>query len=230
MSRIDSLKVINVGRLDKKTHNRIMNAVISHNNEQMMQYGNTPQGVGWNGESAQQIRFEQVSKILSDEASEFSINDYGCGYGAFYDFLDHRYDDFRYYGYDVSPDILDNFRKRMAARQAEKHIELLDTGSLGPADYTVMSGVFGMKFHFDEAVWLSYIEDTLDRVNECSAKGFAFNMITKYTDLPELDKALYYADPCYMFDYCKKHFSRNVALLHDYSLYDFTILVRKNRS
>ena len=38
---------------------------------------------------------------------------------------------------------------------------------------------------------------------------------------------LYYADPCELFDRCKRRYSRNVALLHDYDLYEFTILVRK---
>jgi hypothetical protein len=38
---------------------------------------------------------------------------------------------------------------------------------------------------------------------------------------------LYYADPAQVFDYCKRRFSPNVALLHDYGLYEFTILVRK---
>ena len=38
---------------------------------------------------------------------------------------------------------------------------------------------------------------------------------------------LFYADPCFFFDHCKKHFSKNVALLHDYGMYEFTILVRK---
>jgi len=41
---------------------------------------------------------------------------------------------------------------------------------------------------------------------------------------------LYYADPCFIFDYCKRNFSRNVALLHDYELYEFTIIVRKQGS
>jgi len=30
-----------------------------------------------------------------------------------------------------------------------------------------------------------------------------------------------------LFDYCKRTYSRDVALLHDYGLYEFTILVRK---
>ena len=37
---------------------------------------------------------------------------------------------------------------------------------------------------------------------------------------------LYYADPCRLFDHCKRRYSRHVALLHDYGLYEFTILVR----
>jgi hypothetical protein len=38
---------------------------------------------------------------------------------------------------------------------------------------------------------------------------------------------LHYADPGRLFDYCKRRFARNVALLHDYGLYEFTLLVRK---
>ena len=38
---------------------------------------------------------------------------------------------------------------------------------------------------------------------------------------------LFYADPGELFDHCKRRYSRWVALLHDYGLYEFTILVRK---
>jgi hypothetical protein len=38
---------------------------------------------------------------------------------------------------------------------------------------------------------------------------------------------LYYADPLFLFDYCKTKFSTLVSLIHDYPLYEFTILVRK---
>jgi hypothetical protein len=62
---------------------------------------------------------------------------------------------------------------------------------------------------------------------QLSKKGFAFNILTGYSD-PERQRAdLYYADPLFFFDYCQKNFSRFVALLHDYPLYEFTILVKK---
>jgi len=38
---------------------------------------------------------------------------------------------------------------------------------------------------------------------------------------------LYYADPIFLFEHCRRTFSRFVSLIHDYPLYEFTILVRK---
>ena len=38
---------------------------------------------------------------------------------------------------------------------------------------------------------------------------------------------LYYADPLFFFDYCKNYFSEKITLIHDYDLYEFTILVKK---
>jgi hypothetical protein len=64
-------------------------------------------------------------------------------------------------------------------------------------------------------------------MSDLSRKGFSFNALTKYSDVDHMRPHLYYADPCFFFDYCKTHFARNVALQHDYDLYDFTILVKK---
>jgi hypothetical protein len=72
------------------------------------------------------------------------------------------------------------------------------------------------------------VVDSLKRFNDLSRKGFASNFLTKYSDADRMRPDLYYADPLYLFDYCKRNFSRNVALLHDYRIYDFTILNRKD--
>jgi hypothetical protein len=45
---------------------------------------------------------------------------------------------------------------------------------------------------------------------------------------PEKRRAdLYYADPLETFELCARQFSPRVALLHDYPLYEFTMIVRK---
>ena len=57
-----------------------------------------------------------------------------------------------------------------------------------------------------------------------SKKGFGFNLLSTYVDWKE--DHLYYGDPLFFFDFCKRHVSRYVSLLHDYPLYEWTILVR----
>jgi len=64
-------------------------------------------------------------------------------------------------------------------------------------------------------------------MNEYCEKGFSFNCLTSYSDDDKMKDYLYYANPMELFDLCKRKYSRNVALLHDYDLYEFTILVRK---
>ncbi len=64
-------------------------------------------------------------------------------------------------------------------------------------------------------------------MNKASEKGFSFNLLTSYSDAHLKKDYLYYANPGFWFDFCKQNFSRNVALLHDYNLYEFTIRVRQ---
>jgi hypothetical protein len=62
-----------------------------------------------------------------------------------------------------------------------------------------------------------------------SVRGVAFNMLTAYSDPGHMRADLYYADASFYFDYCMRRFPRRVALLHDYDLYEFTILIRLDR-
>ena len=97
----------------------------------------------------------------------------------------------------------------------------------GAADYGVASGIFNVRLGRSDAEWRAYLEATLDNLDRTSRLGFSFNCLTSYSDAEKMRDYLYYADPCALFDLCKRRYSRNVALLHDYGLYEFTILVRK---
>jgi hypothetical protein len=101
------------------------------------------------------------------------------------------------------------------------HGDRLDT----PADYSFACGIFNVRLEAREDDWRAHIEATLDNVNAFSLRGFAFNLLTTYVDYRE--PHLYYGDPSYFFDFCKRRYSRNVSLLHDYPLFEWTILVRR---
>ena len=187
-------------------------------------FGPTPLGLDWNSEESQVVRFDQISKVI-DPASHYSIIDYGCGYGAFYDYLCAKGHKFEFYGYDIVGEMI-NAGDQIHHGATNCHLtDNLD--ALKKTDYVVESGIFNIKLNASDDQWTEHVNTTLERFDQLSIKGFAFNMLTKYSDKDHMRDNLYYADPCYFFDLCKRRFSRNVALLHDYEIYDFTILVRK---
>jgi SAM-dependent methyltransferase len=185
------------------------------------EHGATPLGVDWNSDAAQTIRFEQLAKVL-DASGPYSLIDYGCGYGALAPWLAERGHDVAYTGFDVSERMLEVARRddpawRYTSVEAE----------LEPADFVVASGVFNLRLEIDDDAWTQYIDETLATLSRLGRRGFAFNMLTSYSDLDKRRANLFYGDPCRFFDLCKRAYSKDVALLHDYGLYEFTILVRR---
>ena len=65
------------------------------------------------------------------------------------------------------------------------------------------------------------------RSTRCSERGFAFNMLTTLLGSRTAPRRSLLRRPVEMFDLLQAAFSRRVALLHDYPLYEFTMLVRK---
>lgn len=188
----------------------------------LAEHGASARGVDYSSQEAHDLRFEQLAKLF-DESQRFSLLDYGCGHGALAHYLARQGVDFAYLGFDVLEPMID--LARQSGRPGWEHTS--DESALEPADYTVASGLFNLKFDVDDMTWTGYVLDTLTKIDALSTRGFAFNILTRYSDAPRMRADLHYADPSFYFDYCKLRFARDVALLHDYGAYEFTILVRK---
>lgn len=197
--------------------------VKNYYSQKIKNHGASPQGVDWNGEESQTLRFEQLMKVVGLN-DFFTINDFGCGYGALYEYIKSFEVKFEYFGNDISSEMIQEAQKRIDSENV--HLTVSDRPK-SVADYTLASGVFNVALNTKEDNWKAYIFEQLHILNECSSKGFSFNCLTSYSDEDKKKDYLYYADPCEIFDYCKNNFSKNVSLLHDYNLYEFTILVRK---
>lgn len=189
-------------------------------------YGETASGVDWNGQESQFLRFEQLCKIIKTSEEKNSINDLGCGYGALLDYLIGRYAETSYLGVDVSEEMIISAQNRYAAESSARFIVGSEPNLV--ADYGIASGIFNVRLGRSDGEWFEYLKSTLDILDKTSRLGFSFNCLTSYSDEDKKRDYLYYADPCKLFDLCKKRYSRNVSLLHDYGLYEFTVLVRKN--
>ncbi len=199
----------------------ILDDVDNYYTRKIKQFGPNNLGVDWNSEQSQYLRFEQLAKIINVPA-DFSICDFGCGYGAFYEYLSQQYADFNYLGLDISALMLEHAKKMHPQGNY-----LLSSKIPQQVDFVVASGIFNLSLTHDKNSWSDYLRNVLDHFNQQSKCGFAFNCLTSFSDKEYMKDSLYYANPGEIFNLCKQEYSRNVALLHDYYLYEFTILVRK---
>lgn len=202
----------------------ILQDVAEYYSGKLGEYGVTPRGVDWNGEESQRLRFTQLAKIIQHQA-DYSVNDLGCGYGALFDYLNNNQSYFSYIGCDVSADMILAAQDRLRSKDNAHFF----VGSVPPqvADYGIASGIFNVRLGYSDDEWHQYLVATLDTLDRTSRTGFAFNCLTSWSDTDRKRDSLYYANPVALFDLCKRRYSRNVALLHDYGLYEFTMLVRK---
>lgn len=187
-------------------------------------HGATPSGVDWNSQESQELRFRQLARLWEDDASA-SVLDYGCGYGALAGWLRSRGHDGSYTGFDLSGEMTS------AARQQTSGLAgcgfTPDRTALAPADYAVASGVLNVKGDVSGDDWHAYVLATIHDLASLGQRGFGFNVLTLHSDADKRRPHLYYADPVGLFEHCRRY-SRYVALLHDYPLYEFTVLVRRS--
>ncbi len=193
--------------------------------EKLEKHGATHLGVDYNSTKSQELRFEQLIKVIRPTTEPYSLLDFGSGYGGMYDYLLRLGHKLTYWGYDIA--------ESMVKKGSELYVDdqncffTTDIKDIPVLDYAIVSGTFNMKLSADYEAWTEIVLEGLHQMDAHARKGFSSNFLTKYSDADRMRDDLYYADPLFIFDYCKKNFSRNVALLHDYELYDFTIIVRK---
>jgi SAM-dependent methyltransferase len=191
--------------------------------DSLRQHGAVPMGVGWRDIDSHRVRFKKLAAVIRENQELISVNDLGCGYGAFFEYLMESGVSLRQFrGYDLSEEMLAEARRRTS----ESNVEFALGSRLDQsADYCFASGIFNVRLKTGEEEWRQHILDTLDNMYEMARFGLAFNLLTSYVDWR--DDNLFYGDPAFFFDHCKRRYSKHVALLHDYPLWEWTIHVQK---
>lgn len=205
--------------------NEILDKVEKLYTNSLKKHGIDSKAVGWNSKESQILRFDKMVEVIDEKDKPFTVNDLGCGYGSMFKyFIENSFNVTKYNGYDISEDMLKVAKQQIGDNNK---VELLKNSKLkSKTDYSFVSGIFNVKFEEKDEIWKKFIENTLQNLYNCSLKGFAFNVLTSYVDYKE--EHLYYADPMYFFNFCKKNFSKKVSLIHDYDLWEWTMIVKKN--
>lgn len=201
----------------------ILSTVAAYYSSKLAMFGPTPQGVDWNGVGSHETRHRQFLRLISGNRKA-SVLDLGCGFGDFLRFLRAEGHEGPFTGYDVAPDMIAEAMRlygNTSSCQWRVGAEPADT-----MDFAIASGVFNVKGDVPTETWARYVHDTVDILARASRVGFAFNVLSMSSDPDRRRDDLYYAAPSEMLTYCMRRYGRSVALLQDYGLYEFTMIVR----
>lgn len=191
------------------------------------EYGATAKGVFWKDEIWQEKRFERLVQIFDPvDAADggITINDFGCGYGAFFDYLERRpvMNGSRYFGYDIVQEMIAACRDRVTDPRAKFLRKMWATET---ADYSFACGTYNMNGRAEDRDWLEYVEASLEQLWARSGRALAFNMLRD--DEPEQYMGLYYVDPERMRRFCARTLTADVQVFDERPMPDVTFFLRR---
>jgi SAM-dependent methyltransferase len=194
--------------------------------ENIKRHGIQSKAVGWNSTETQNLRFLKLLDVVNHQFKSFSINELGVGYGELYNFLEkNNYEFSKFNGYDISQPMLDSCIEYL---KKPNNLKLFNTSKISTiADYSVASGIFNVPFDNSFEIWKNYIKETIFNMYENSKLGISFNFLTDCVDY--MEDSLYYQNPSEILDFCLKNFGRNIKLIHNYNLYEFTVIISKTQ-
>ena len=176
---------------------------------------------GWQSIDAQASNYE----ILVDGAGGLEpkqrILDIGCGSGQLYRGLNSR-DGIDYVGIDLRKEVISSLKKEFKKDKNRFLYHTLDSylEKEKPQifDYVFASGTYNVKV--DDNDMEEYLYDQIDKMWGLAKYGVVFNCTSIYA-YAQNDNIQYY-HPVSVFTHCMTKSDR-VALLHDYTISEFTI-------
>ena len=187
-------------------------------------FGPAALGVDWPSTASQYLRFVQVLKVC-DFGGRFSLNDFGCGYGALLDYLAWRHPEasIDYHGVDIAPSMIEAAQS-LWANNKFAHFSVGHACDR-VADYSLASGVFNVRLGTPETRWDSYVGAILGNLRRMSGRGFAVNFMLPWDD-GHLEDELYRTLPDQWIAFCRSELGCETELISDYGLREFTLLCR----
>ena len=191
--------------------------------KRIMEFGSTAKGVDWNSEKSQVQRFEKLIEFLSLDKAD-SVLDFGCGYGAFLDYLKNKNLFPKYTGVDIVEEMI-NLATLRQPNEASRFFTTLPFNQNW--DYVILSGIFNIKGSTSIQEWENYLTHTLDLLFTKARKGLSFNLLTSKNDLNRRKQNLYYSDPDKISSIININPPYTLIIDHSYELFEFTVTILK---
>ena len=173
----------------------------------------------WGSEESQRIRFQVLAEI--DNLQSASVLDVGSGFGDFFGYLQtNNISVSDYLGLEITPAIIEVARKRFPKANF-RELDILAQPLNQQFDYAIASGILFLRCEN----WPAYFLALLNKLNQVSLKGFAFNLLSLHST--SRDPNSQYCDPGETLNLVMENVSKHAVLRHDYRENDFTIYCYK---
>jgi len=197
--------------------------IVHHYERCLDTHGTGAEAVDWKDEASAQIRYNVMHGLFEHEEDPVRILDFGCGLGAFKDFLDARHSSAIYEGLDLSP----AFAQATRDRHPNVPVHCLDImqgpGDLPTYDYIVMNGIFTRRETLSENEMMDYLGRLTTAAWGLCSRGLAFNVMSHAVDWKS--DTLFHPDASALVDCVSSTLSRHFTLRNDYGLHETTVYV-----
>ncbi len=187
-------------------------------------FGAHHKALAWHDAERMQRRFDIFAGLIMDipEDRPIEVNDHGCGYGAMFDSFKNlkALKRGRYYGYDISPEMIVEAKKRHPDARADF---IVSHEATEEADYSFVSGTWNMKMWASDADWRAFVYENLRHLWSKTRIALGFNMLSIAN--PYREETLYYADPAHMVDFCRRELTPNVRTVDRLEPREFVVFL-----
>jgi tetratricopeptide (TPR) repeat protein len=197
-------------------------AVVSFYEAALSQHGEGPKAVGWNSADAQELLFVSLFDGMGPLPKGARILDVGCGLGALYGRLpDLIGEGFEYTGYDLSPAMVEEARRRHPGGRFEVRDILVDPPPARSFDYVVMSGAINFRVPSHDR----YARKIIARVFSLATHAACFNLLSRSAfdaEIHQTAQAYFYCAPEDVVAFARR-LTPLLNLKHDATRWTFTM-------
>jgi SAM-dependent methyltransferase len=193
-----------------------------HYRRQISEHDDPARACSWRNEDVARRNFAAVSQVFAHESEPFSVYEIGCGFATLRDFLAEHFPLAAYSGSDLLAEMIERAKARDPAANVEQR-DILTNPPAKRFDYVVISGLFNLRMHNEDAAWFEFVKKMLKSAYALAEKGLASNFLTSYVDFKR--ELGYYQDPSAVFDFAQRELSRFSEIRHSYYPWEFTLFV-----
>lgn len=214
--------------------------IAKHYNDCFQKHGLTPKGLDWDNQENLNKRYEVMYNLIKNNiggtvlvdgviANDYTLLDFGCGYGDFYKWLRNFNKNIKYTGLDINKNLLEQASNKYPNQNwhlLDIHNQEFEFSQLPIFNFCIMNGVFTVKNTLTQEEMWKFMTLTLKKLWDKTDKGMAFNCMSKILDYERDDLFHVSFDELGSWIYSELQCSK-FTFRQDYGLREFTCYIYK---